>query len=462
MDIWLPENAAFSSTESVTHKIESRLSRYAGIESFTSYIGDAAPRFYLPLDVQLPADNHAQIVVMTRDLQNRELVFKSLQRLVDEETDAALRVSRLENGPPVGLPIQYRIVGKDPEQAKKIVDKVLTAVQSTPGTKHASQDGGELVTTLRVEIDRNKLGNHGLSATDVSRQLQTWLTGQIVGQYPDPGQTLDIVLRVKTENQPPSFWLPQLSIHAPDGAILPLGSIAKITPHLEEGTLWRLNGLPMVTVSADMEDNARAQGISASIDTKLDELRQILPVGYQIETGGESEDSDKSTSSIVAALPLAAFIVLTLLMLQLKRFNLAAMALLTAPLGVIGAYLALTVFHMPLGFVAMLGIISLSGMIMRNSIILIDQINQDIAHGSALHEAIVSSTIRRSRPIILTAATAMLAMIPLSHNIFWGPMAITIMGGLCVATFLTLFFLPALYARWFEKDYKSRVSETLI
>lgn len=462
MDIWLPENAAFSSTESVTHKIETQLNRYAGIESFTSYIGDAAPRFYLPLDVQIPAVNHAQIVVMTRDLQNREAVFKQLQHLVNEESDAALRVSRLENGPPVGLPIQYRIVGQDPEQAKKIAEKVLKVVQSTPGTKHVSQDGGELVTSLRVEIDRENLNRHGLSATDVSRQLQTWVTGEVVGQYPDPDQKLDIVLRVETEKQPLSSWLPQLSIHAPDGAILPLGSIAKISPSLEEGILWRLNGLPMVTLSADIEDSARAQEVSASIDTKLDEFRKTLPVGYQIETGGESEDSDKSTSSIVAALPLAVFIVLTLLMLQLKRFNLAAMALLTAPLGVIGAYLALTLFEMPLGFVAMLGIISLSGMIMRNSIILIDQINQDIAQGSSLHEAIVSSTIRRSRPIVLTAATAMLAMIPLSRNIFWGPMAITIMGGLCVATFLTLFFLPALYALWFDKHYKSRASETLI
>ncbi len=451
VDVWLPEGTAFSLTEGVTQEIEQKLKDDPNVSSYVSYIGGSTPRFYLPLDLQLPALNYAQIVITTRDLQAREAELKKLRNMLDSEYAAlGIRVSRLENGPPVGYPVQFRIIGQELGKVREIADQVLQIVKLAPDTKNVSQDSNEPIKTINIELDQGKARALGISSQALSRYLQMLHSGISVTQYREADKRIEVVMRAEEEDRRSETFLKHVRIHTTNGKFVPLSDIATLSEHTEEGIVWRLNRMPVVTVRADVADNVQASEVSHAIEQKLDRLRASLPSGYRIETGGADEDSGKATDSIVAVLPLMSFIILTLLMWQLRQFRLVALVLLTAPLGLIGVSAALLAFHVPFGFVAMLGMISLAGMIMRNSVILVDQIEQDIKQGLSRYAAIVDSTVRRARPIVLTAAAAILAMIPLTTSVFWGPMAIVIMGGLLVATLLTLLFLPALYAAWFN------------
>ncbi|BCK86813.1 cobalt-zinc-cadmium resistance protein CzcA [Sideroxyarcus emersonii] len=451
VDVWLPEGTAFSLTEGVTQEIEQKLKDDPNVSSYVSYIGGSTPRFYLPLDLQLPALNYAQIVITTRDLQAREAELKKLRNILDSEYAAlGIRVSRLENGPPVGYPVQFRIIGQELDKVHEIADQVLQTVKQSPDTKNVSQDSSEPIKTIDIELDQGKARALGISSQALSRYLQMLHSGISVTQYREGDKRIEVVMRAEEEDRRSETFLKHVRIPTANGKFVPLSDIATLSEHTEEGIVWRLNRMPVVTVRADVTDNVQASEVSHAIEQKLDLLRASLPSGYRIETGGADEDSDKATESIIAVLPLMSFIILTLLMWQLRQFRLVALVLLTAPLGLIGVSAALLAFHVPFGFVAMLGMISLAGMIMRNSVILVDQIEQDIKLGLSRYAAIVDSTVRRARPIVLTAAAAILAMIPLTTSVFWGPMAIVIMGGLFVATLLTLLFLPALYAAWFN------------
>lgn len=451
VDVWLPEGTAFSMTEGVTREIERRLKDDPNVTQYTSYIGGSTPRFYLPLDLQLPALNFAQIVITTRDQNAREAELKKLRGILDTEYAAlGIRVSRLENGPPVGYPIQFRIIGPELDRVRAFADQVLQAVRENPNTKNVSQDSNEPIKTANIELDQGKARAFGISSQALSRYLQMLHSGITVTQYREGDKRIEVVMRAEEQDRNSEEFLKQVSIHSPNGKFVKLSDIARLKEGTEEGIVWRLNMLPVVTVRADVPDDIQASEVSHAIEQKLDVIRARLPGGYRIETGGSDEDSGKATDSIIAVLPLMCFIILTLLMWQLRQFKLVALVLLTAPLGLIGVSAALLFFHVPFGFVAMLGAISLAGMIMRNSVILVDQIEQDIKQGSSRYAAILDSTVRRARPILLTAAAAILAMIPLTTSGFWGPMAIVIMGGLFVATLLTLLFLPALYAAWFN------------
>jgi multidrug efflux pump len=451
MDIWLPEGTPFSTTERIALAVEKELQNDVNIINYTSYLGGSTPRFYLPLDLPLPSVNYAQIVITSKDSSAREIVLKRLRKMIDTDyPDSGLRISRLENGPPVGYPVQFRVVGTDPEKLREIAKQVAEVVKKNPDTKNVILDSNEKIHIINVEVDQEKGRSHGLSSQEISRNLQAFLSGLSVSSLREAEKRIEIIARAESAERGDPASLSQLNLYSEHGKSVPLNQIAKISEKEEDGIIWRMNRRPVVTVRADVPDDVRAPDVSAAIDSQLAGIRATLPAGYRIEAGGAMEDSSKAQDSIIEILPLMGFLIITLLMLQLKQYKQVTLALLTAPLGIIGVTASLLAFNVPFGFVAMLGMISLSGMIMRNSVILLNQITQDLDEGMEHWDAIVESTVRRFRPIMLTAAAAILAMIPLTRSVFWGPMAIVIMGGLLVATLLTLFYLPALYATWFK------------
>ena len=457
VDVWLPQGASLKATEVETKRIERILADDPAVVSYSSYIGNGAPRFFLSLDVRLFSDNYAQVVIVTKGLPEREELKRKLEKTFTSAeggfSHIHARVSRLENGPPVGYPVQFRVLGADVEQVRAIAAKVADLMRANVHLQDVSFDWNEKVKALHVEVDQDRARQLGTSSREISQALQGWLNGVALTQYREGDQLIDVVFRgQKTEDrgQISLERLPELDIPLPNGRHVPLAQVAKLVPVLEEGLIWRRNRLPTMTVLGDMADKTQPATVSVEMNAQLDALRATLPIGYRIEMGGSIEESAKSETAIKAVVPLMLVGVITLLMMQLQSISRTVIVLLTAPLGLIGVTLALLVFQVPFGFVANLGFIALAGMIMRNSVILVDQIRQDEADGKTQWDAIIGSTVRRFRPIMLTASAAILAMIPLTRQVFWGPMAVSIMGGLVVATLLTCLFLPALYAAWFK------------
>lgn len=449
MDIWLPEGMTFSATEKVVREMERRISEEKGVADFVSYVGGNTPRFYLPLDLGLPARNYAQIVIKTENIKTREQVLKHLRKTLESDyPEYGIRVSRLENGPPVGYPIQYRVIGEDIYKLRQIAGKIAQIVKDNGHTKNVSFDSGEDIKIYDIDVDQAKAGQLGLSSSSLSRQLRILSSGITVSHYREGENSMGIVMRGSQAERNDIDYPNRMKVYAGNSKYVPLDRIATVNDDVEEGIIWHQNGLPVVTVRADVLDDVQAPDVNAAVMRKVSAIR--LPAGYRIEVGGAAADNGRAQESIMAVLPVTIVIVVTLLMLQLKRFQTTFIVLLTAPLGIIGVTPALLLFHTPFGFVSMLGMISLAGMIMRNSVILVDQIGQDMAEGLSPWDSVVESTVRRARPILLTASAAILAMIPLVRSSFWGPMAAVIMGGLLVATLLTLVFLPALYCCWFR------------
>ena len=456
VDIWLPQGASLKATEREVRRVEALLGKDQGIASWSSYIGNGAPRFFLSLDQQLFADNFGQMVIVTKGLSEREEVKSKLEAAFDAADGSwshlRLRVVRLENGPPVGYPVQFRISGEDLTALREGAESISTTMRAHPNLRNVNFDWNDRVKALRVEIDQARARALGVSSQDVALTLQGWLVGATVTQFREDDQLIDVVWRAGGDFADPRTLtrLPDLDIVATSGRHIPLAQVARLIPVLEEGLIWRRDRLPTITVRADVVGSLQPQAASVQVDQQLATLKARLPPGFRIETGGSVEESAKGENSIKAVMPLMVVGVITLLMIQLQSISRTVMVLLTAPLGLIGVTLALLIFQVPFGFVANLGVIALMGMILRNSVILVDQIEQDEADGKSEWEAIVGSTVRRFRPITLTAAAAVLAMIPLTRQVFWGPMAVAIMGGLIVATVLTCLFLPALYAAWFR------------
>jgi multidrug efflux pump len=457
VDIWLPQGASLKATEREVKRVEALIDKDAGIASWSSYVGNGAPRFFLSLDQQLFADNFGQMVIVARGLKEREEVKNRLEAAFDAADGSwshlRMRVVRLENGPPVGYPVQFRILGEDLAALRDGAESISTVMRAHPSLRNVNFDWNDRVKAVRVEIDQARARALGVSSQDVALTLQGWLVGATVTQFREDDQLIDVVWRAGAEggSDPRTLTrLPDLDIVASSGRHIPLAQVAKLVPVLEEGLIWRRDRLPTITVRADVVGSLQPQAASAQIDQQLATLKAKLPPGFRIETGGSTEESAKGENSIKAVVPLMIVGVITLLMIQLQSISRTIMVLLTAPLGLIGVTLALLVFQVPYGFVANLGVIALMGMILRNSVILVDQIEQDEQSGKSEWEAIVGSTVRRFRPITLTAAAAVLAMIPLTRQVFWGPMAVAIMGGLIVATALTCLFLPALYAAWYR------------
>jgi multidrug efflux pump len=451
VDLRLPEGSAFAATLKEAKRLEAILDGEPGIESYVAYVGSGSPRFYLPLDQQLQQSNFAQFVVLATDNVERERVRTRLLARLDNDFPALRgRVSRLENGPPVGFPIQFRVSGEDIAKVRSIAREVAAVMREDRDTDSVQFDWDEPTKVVRLAIDQNKARVLGFSSQDVASFLNSAVSGVTVTNYRDGDKLIDVVVRGVPAERAALSSLKDLALPSKNGKAVPITQIADIRYEQEEGIVWRRNRLPTITVRADLKGNAQGPDVASRIEPRLDGVRAQLPLGYRIEIGGAIEDSAKGQRSIVAGVPLLVVTVLLLLMVQLKSFARTAMVVLTAPLGLIGVTLALLAFGKPFGFVAMLGTIALSGIIMRNSVILVDQIDHDLAAGAAPWDAVVGATVRRFRPIVLTAAAAVLAMIPLTRSDFFGPMAVAMMGGILIATVLTLGFLPALYAAWFR------------
>lgn len=451
VEMWLPEGASYAATEEQVKKFEAFLKEQQGIESVVSYVGTGSPRFYLPLDQIFPQSNVAQIVVLPKDLETRtDLREKIIHEFKVNFPEVRGRVKFLPTGPPVPYPVQFRISGTDVGKVREIADQVKDIMRANPNALGVNDNWNESVKVLRLNLDQDKLRALGMSSETVMRAANTILSGTTVGQYREKNRLVDIVVRQPLDERSTIEKLNDTYLPTGSGKSIPLSQIARAQFVWEPGIIWRENREWAITVQSDVVDGIQGPTVSGQIEPKLAELKASLPIGYAIRLAGAAADSSKAQDSIAANVPLVIFIIFTLLMLQLQSFSRSLLVFLTGPLGVAGVAMALLLLHRPMGFVAQLGVIALFGMIIRNSVILIDQIETDIASGTTPWTAIVEAAVRRFRPIILTAAAAVLAMIPLSSSVFWGPMAVAIMGGLIVATGLTLLFLPALYAAWFR------------
>ena len=450
VDLRLTEGASFDASASEVKKLEAWLEKQSGIENYVAYIGTGSPRFYLPLDQQMPQRSFAQVVILTEGPQQREQLRLQLLALFENDFPS-LRASvlRLENGPPVGFPVQFRISGPDLQTLRGIARQVADVMRANPNLSNVQLDWDEPVKVVQVNIDQSKARLLGVSSSQIANLINGAWQGLYVTEFREGIERIDVIVRGMEAERQRLSRLQSLMIYTASGQSVPLSQIASFDYGFEEGVIWRRNRIPTITARGHVYGKIQAPTVSAQIESQLASIQADLPVGYHLETGGAVEESAKGGSSVAAGMPLFLFSVLTVLMIQLQSFSRVALVLLTAPLGMIGVTLFLLIFHQPFGFVAMLGTIALSGMIMRNSVILVDQIDQDKQAGHSDLEAIVDSTVRRFRPIVLTAAAAILAMIPLTQSAFFGPMAVAIMGGLTVATVLTLLFLPALYAAWF-------------
>ncbi|GAB3350331.1 efflux RND transporter permease subunit [Lysobacter tyrosinilyticus] len=450
VDMELAEGVSLRSTEVQAKKLEKLLAKRAGIDNYVAYVGTGSPRFYLPLDQQLPQANFSQFVVRAKDIHAREELRDWLiNDVAPQFPELQLRVTRLENGPPVGYPVQFRVSGEHIDRVRAIAKQVEAEVRKNPNVSNVNLDWDEPSKVVKLVIDQDRARALGVSSAEVARFLSGSLSGLRVSTYREGNELIEMLMRGPDEERARLDLLGSLAVPTPNGPV-PLSQIAKLEYVFEDGVIWHRDRLPTVTVRADIRNKLTAPTVVDQILPTLKDIEAKLPEGYLLRTGGTVEDSARGQNSINAGMPLFLLVVVTLLMLQLRSFSRTMLVLLTAPLGLIGVTLFLLVFRVPFGFVAMLGTIALAGMIMRNSVILVDQIEHDIAAGNDRWHAIVEATVRRFRPIVLTALAAVLAMIPLTRSAFFGPMAVAIMGGLIVATVLTLLFLPALYAAWFR------------
>ncbi len=461
IDLWSPEGSSFAATENVAKRVEARLMAEPGVATVTQWIGSGVPRFYLPMEQVFPQTNVSQLILLPKDMTAREALRHKLPVLLAQEfPEVRARVKLLANGPPVPYPVQFRVIGFDPLVLRQRADEVKAAMRQNPNTRGVNDNWNESIKVMRLEVDQDKARALGVSSQSIAQAAKTILSGTTVGQFRDGDLALDIVLRQPLDERRAISDIANAYLPTASGRSIPLTQIAKPVFTWEPGVLWRESRDYAITVQSDLVEGLQGATVTNQLLPELKRLQakwaQAGQGDYRIEVAGAVAESAKGSSSIVAGIPVMLFITFTLLMLQLHSFSRAMLVFLTGPLGIVGVAGALLLLNRPFGFVALLGVIALMGMIQRNSVILIDQIEQDRARGVLAWEAIVGAAMRRLRPIVLTAAAAVLAMIPLSRSVFWGPMAVAIMGGLIVATVLTLLALPAMYAAWFRVTPTSR------
>jgi multidrug efflux pump subunit AcrB len=450
----LPEGTAFNVTEKAVKEAETLLKDDNDIATYTSYVGQGSPRFWLGLNPQLPNEAFAEIVIVAKDAKARERIKAKIENAAADGflSEARVRVDRFNFGPPVGFPVQFRVIGPDTQKVREIAYQVRDIVKANPNVKDPQLDWNEQSPYLKLVVDQDRARALGLTPQDVSQALAMLISGAPVTTVRDGIEKVGVVARAVPSERLDLAHVGDLTVTSRNGVAVPLQQIANIEYSHEEPILWRRNRDMAITVRADVNDGVQAPDVTNQIWPKLQNIRDHLEPAYRIEAGGAFEESAKGNASIFVLFPVMVIVMLTLLMIQLQNFSRLFLVFLTAPLGIVGASLGLNVANQPFGLVALLGLIALAGMIMRNAVILVDQIETDVTHGLTRKEAIVEATVRRARPVVLTALAAILAMIPLSRSAFWGPMAITIMGGLFVATFLTLLYLPGLYALWFRNS----------
>jgi multidrug efflux pump subunit AcrB len=461
VELWSPEGTAFAATEDVAKRVEARLMAEPGVTSVTQWIGSGVPRFYLPLEQVFPQTNVSQIIVLPKDLPTREALMRQLPVLLAQDfPEVRGRVKLLANGPPVPYPVQFRVIGLDPLLLRERADEVKAVMRQSKNTRGVNDNWNESIKVMRLEVDQDKARALGVTSQSIAQAAKTILSGTTVGQFREGDKLIDMVLRQPLDERNAITDIANAYLPTTSGRSIPLTQIAKPVFTWEPGVMWREGGDYAITVQSDIAEGLQGATVTAQLLPELKDLEskwaQAGQGVYRIEVAGAVAESAKGSSSIVAGVPIMLFITFTLLMLQLHSFSRAVLVFLTGPLGIAGVAGALLLLNRPFGFVALLGVIALMGMIQRNSVILIDQIEHDRARGVPAWEAIVESAVRRLRPIVLTAAAAVLAMIPLSRSVFWGPMAVAIMGGLIVATVLTLLALPAMYAAWFRVSPSSR------
>ncbi|MFG1182004.1 efflux RND transporter permease subunit, partial [Xanthobacter versatilis] len=452
LEMRLPEGTSITVTEATAKKAEALIGDDADVATATTYVGRGAPRFWLGLNPVLPNPNFAQIVIVAKDIEARERLKARLDTAIADGalSEARVRVDRFVFGPPVGFPVQFRVVGPDPIAVRDIAEKVRVVMAADKDMIDPHLNWGEQVKSITLAVDQDRARALGTTPRDLAETLQTLLSGYTVTQHREGNLLIDVVARAVPEERLDLEHLAALTVTTRNGLAVPLGQVARIAYAHEEPILWRRDRDLVLTVRGDVRDGVQPPDVTTRILPKLAAIKAELAPGYRIETGGSIEESAKANASLAAVFPVMIIVMLTLLMIQLQSFSRLALVLATAPLGLIGAAGGLLIAHKPFGFVALLGLIALAGMIMRNTVILVDQIDHDIRDGHTPHRAIVDATVRRARPVVLTALAAVLGMIPLAESVFWGPMAVTIMGGLLVATVLTLLVVPALYATWFR------------
>ena len=459
VDLWLPEGSTIQHSDEIARRFEARMMQEPGVESVTTWVGSGVPRFYLPLDQIFPQGNVSQAIVLPKGLKEREALRVRLpQLLASEFPEVRGRVKLLPNGPPVPYPVQFRVVGVEALQVRAWADRAKEMLRAHPSLRGVNDNWNESIKVLRLEIDQDKARALGVTSQSVAQASRTILSGSVIGQYREGDKLVDIVLRQPLDERSRITDLANGYLPTAGGRTVPLLQVAKVGFTWEPGVMWRDGRDYAITVQADVVEGVQGPTVTAQLWPAMQQLAAQMPPGYRIEVAGAAEESAKGQGSIVAGVPLMLFIIFTLLMLQLQSFSRSLLVFLTGPLGLPGVAAALLILDRPFGFVALLGVIALMGMIMRNSVILIDQIEQDRRRGVAAWDAVVEAAVRRFRPIVLTAAAAVLAMIPLSRSDFWGPMAVAIMGGLIVATALTLLALPAMYAAWFRVEREAATS----
>jgi multidrug efflux pump subunit AcrB len=442
----LPKSASIAATEVETERLEKILASSPDISRFSSYVGGGAIRFYLPLDVQLDNDFLAETVIVAKDLEARDRVQSMLQeRLAKDFPDVTARVSRLELGPPVGWPIQYRVSARTTDEARHYAEQVMNVLRASGLVRNVNYDWAERSKELRIVVDQDRVRRAGLSSEQLANALNRVISGSAVTQVRDSIYLVDVVARAQADERSSIEALTNLQITTPTGATVPLRELATFQYELDEGYVWRRGRLPTMTVQAEPLPGVQPSLVNQRITAALDTVRKSMPAGTLLEVGGTVEKSDQSNAAILAQVPLMIALMLTALMVQLGSFRQLGLVISVAPLGLIGVVAALLTTGTPMGFIAILGSIALAGMIIRNSVILVHQIEHERAQGVDTWQAVIDATKHRFRPIMLTAAAAILGMIPIMHDVFWGPMAYAIVGGLAIATVLTLIFLPALY-----------------
>lgn len=446
VDVDLRQGASFGATDDVIRRLEAAVADDPDVRHYTAYLGAGAPRFFLALNPDLPNEAFGKLIIETRDLAARERLRSRLIQMVQDGafTEARVRVSRLDFGPPVSYPVQFRLMGPDANVLRRLGDEWVHALNNVPGARAAQTDWNERAPAVRLELDLPRLAQLGLSPQAVANSLGALISGVTATQIREGNRQVDVVLRAPPEERMSLSQLPDLTLATPAGPV-PLSQVARLVPAMEEPILWRRNREPFITIRSDILPGYQAPDVTNAALPLLAPLVAALPPGYRMEVGGALEQSAKANASLFVLFPVMLAVMAALLMLQLRHFGRAALVFATAPLGIPGAAAALLLFDAPFGFVALLGVIALAGMIMRNTLILVDQVQQDLEAGHDLREAIVESAVRRARPVVLTALAAILAFIPLTQSAFWGPMAAAMIGGLTVATVVTLFVVPALY-----------------
>ncbi|OJU01205.1 MAG: multidrug transporter AcrB [Rhizobium sp. 63-7] len=457
VDLWLPEGTSIREVENQAKALEARVIDDPDKKFIATYIGEGAPRFFLPLDQQLRNPNFAQLLVMANDEPARERLIAKLRTILAEDFPSIRgKVDRLFLGPPTGWPVQMRIMGPDRDEVRRIADQVKAKFYENPEIGAIHDDWLEPVPGMRLEIDQDRARALGVTSQRIRQMLQASMSGAPLDDFRDGEETVSIVAREPDASRHLLSSVDSLYIPTDFGGFVPLSQVARVVPVMEQGIEWRRDRVPTITVRGTLPDDVQPNDVTMKLYSDLQGIRDGLAPGYKVEIQGGAEDSAESQQSIAAKAPIMLAVIIVLLMIQLQHFGKAMLVLATGPLGIIGAAAALLISGAPFGFVAILGVIALLGIIMRNSIILVDQIDQDIAAGMERSEAIIGAAVRRFRPIMLTALTAVLALIPISRGVFWGPLAYAMMGGILVATVLTILVLPAAYALFFGKEPKKK------